>query len=174
MLHDFKIYICNFFIAFIPFHSMRLFYYRYVMKFDIGKGSSIHIGCHFTVTSNFKLGKNSTINQNCRLDNRGGIYIYDNVSISPKVDLITADHDVYSPTCIGREKEIIIKDFVFIGSNAMILQGVTMNVGSVLGAKSLLTKSTVAFGIYTGLPAQYKAKRPAELDYNASYVRWFH
>lgn len=174
MLHDLKLYACNFLIAFIPFHYIRLGYYKYVMKFEIGEGSSIHLGCHFTAVGDFYMGKNSTINQYCRIDNRGVISIGDNVSISPRADLITADHDIYSSNCAGRQKKIEIKNFVFIGSDAMILPGVIMEEGSVLGAKSLLTKSTVPYGIYTGLPANLKANRPSDLDYQASYIRWFH
>ncbi len=144
------------------------------MKFQIGKGSSVHLGCKFTAVTEFYMGKNSTVNQYCRMDNRGGISIKDNVSISPCVNLITADHDIHARDCLGRQKEILIKDHVFIGSDAMVLPGVIMEEGSVLGAKSLLTKSTIAFGIYTGLPAQLKANRRTDLDYQTSYIRWFH
>ena len=174
MLHDFKLYICNFFISYVPFHAIRLFYYKYVMKFEIGKGSSVHLGCKFTAVTEFYMGKNSTINQYCRIDNRGGITIGDNVSVSPCVNLITADHDIHANNLEGRQKGIIIKEFVFIGSDAMVLPGVTMEKGSVLGAKSLLTKSTVDFGIYTGLPAQLRANRRTDLNYQTSYIRWFH
>jgi acetyltransferase-like isoleucine patch superfamily enzyme len=174
MLHDFKLYFCNFFITFIPFHNVRLAYYKFVMKFKIGKGSSIHLGCRFTGVTGFEMGKNSTINQYCRIDNRGCIFIGDNVSISPCVNLITADHDIYANNFAGRQKEIIIKEHVFIGSDAMVLPGVIMEEGSVLGAKSLLTKSTIAFGIYSGLPAKLRANRPTNLDYDSCYIRWFH
>jgi len=144
------------------------------MKFEIGLGSSVHLGCKFTAVTEFYIGKNSTINQYCRIDNRGGIYIGDNVSISPKVDLITADHDVYASDCAGRQKSITIKDYVFIGSNAMLLPGANMETGSVLGAKSFVTKSTTPYGIYTGIPAKIQSERPKNLQYNASYARWFH
>ncbi len=174
MLHDFKVYFCNFFITYIPFHFVRLFYYKHVMKFKIGKGSSIHLGCKFTAVTEFSMGKNSTLNQYCKIDNRAGIYISDNVSISPYVNLITADHDVQAKDFIGRQKEIILKDYVFIGSDAMILPGVVMETGSVLGAKSLLTKSTVPYSIYTGTPAKHRADRNTDLDYQTSYIRWFH
>ncbi len=174
MLHDFKLFICNFFIAYVPFHFIRLFYYKQIMKFKIGKGSSIHLGCHFTGVTAFTMGINSTLNQYCRIDNRAGIVIGNNVSVSPDVDLITADHDIHTQSCDGRQKEIIIKDFVFIGSDAMILPGIIMEEGSVLGAKSLLTKSTVAYGIYVGIPAQLKGNRRTDIDYSASYIRWFH
>lgn len=174
MRHDFKVYFCNFFIAYIPFHFIRLLYYKYVMKFVIGEGSSVHLGCKFTAITEFYMGKNSTVNQYSKIDNRAGIYIGDNVSISPYVNLITADHDIQAVDFIGRQKQITIKDYVFIGSEAMILPGVVMEIGSVLGAKSLLTKSTIPYGIYAGLPAQLKANRRTDLDYQTSYIRWFH
>ncbi|RYY07625.1 MAG: acyltransferase [Sphingobacteriaceae bacterium] len=144
------------------------------MKFKIGKGSSIHLGCKFNAVTEFNMGKNSTVNQFCKIDNRAGIYIGDNVSISPYVNLITADHDIQAIDFIGRQKQIIINNYVFIGSDAMILPGVVMETGSVLGAKSLLTKSTIAYGIYAGLPAQLKSNRRTDLDYQTSYIRWFH
>lgn len=144
------------------------------MGFKIEKGSSIHLGCKFNTSKSFILGKNSTINQFCRIDNRGGIVIGSNVSISPYVKLLTADHDINDSNAAGRCREIVIEDYVFIGCDAVVLGGVKMEEGSVLGAKSLLTKSINSFDIYYGIPAQFKAKRNRGLLYNASYVRWFH
>jgi acetyltransferase-like isoleucine patch superfamily enzyme len=144
------------------------------MGFKISKGSSIHLGCKFNCTNNFSLGINSTINQYCRIDNRGGIIIGDNVSVSPYVKLLTSDHDINHPQFLGRNRQIKIEDYVFIGSDAMILGGVVMQRGSVLGGKSLLTKSTKPFGIYLGMPAIFKANRNTEVNYSTSYIRWFH
>ncbi len=170
---EFKIYLCNFFISYVPSHTIRLFYYRKVMGFTIGKGSTVHLGCKFNTPDTFLMGENSTINQFCRIDNRGGIAIGNNVSISPYVKLMTADHDMNHPQCAGRQLEIALEDYVFIGADAMLLGGVRMRKGSVLGAKSLLTKSTEPFGIYLGMPAVLKSQRIQNLDYNASYDRLF-
>lgn len=144
------------------------------MKFKIDKGSSVHLGCKFNGVTEFSMGKNSTLNQYCKIDNRAGVYIGDNVSVSPYVNLVTADHDIQAIDFIGRQKEIILKDYVFVGSDAMILPGVVMETGSVLGAKSLLTKTTIPYGIYAGIPAKLKANRRTDLDYTTSYIRWFH
>jgi acetyltransferase-like isoleucine patch superfamily enzyme len=171
---EIRIWVCNFIIAYIPFHFIRLSYYKYIMNFDIGAGSSVHLGCKFNSSRDFSIGINSTINQFCRIDNRGGIRIGDNVSISPYVKLLTADHDVNHPHFAGRNRPIELDEYVFIGSDAMVLGGVHMAKGSVLGAKSLLTKSTQAFGIYVGMPAFCKAYRNSAVSYSASYARWFH
>jgi len=143
------------------------------MGYIIGEGSSIHLGCKFNGSAFLHIGTNSTINQFCRLDNRAPIVIGNNVSISPYVKLLTADHDMNDPQCLGREREIIIEDYVFIGADAMVLGGVRMSKGSVLAAKALLSKSTESFGIYSGLPATRKSQRNQDLDYSASYNRLF-
>lgn len=100
--------------------------------------------------------------------------IGNNVPTLPCVNLITADHDVQTIDCAGRQKEIVIKVFIFIRSEAVVLPRVILEERSVLGAKLLLTKSTIAFGIYTGLSAQHKADRRKDINYSASYDRWFH
>lgn len=168
-----KIYVCNFIISYVPLHFVRLFYYRYMMGYKIGKGSSIHMGCKFNGSGLLYIGENSTVNQFCRLDNRASITIGDNVSVSPYVKILTADHDVNHPQCQGRERAIVIEDYVFIGSDAMLLGGVHMRKGSVLAAKSLLTKSTEAFGIYMGMPAVWKSQRNQNINYSGSYRRLF-
>lgn len=144
------------------------------MNFNIGKGSSIHLGCRFNSSGLFTMKENSTINQFCHIDNRGGIEIGNNVSISPRVSLITADHDLNDEQCTGRLGLINIEDFVFVGYSAVILKNCTLKHGSVLGAGSLLMQSTEAFGIYFGTPAQFKKTRIRTLHYNGSYKRLFH
>lgn len=144
------------------------------MKFKIGTGSSIHMGCKFNCKSKFSIGENSTINQFCRIDNRGGVYIGNNVSVSPYVKIITADHDLMDKNCIGREFKVVLEDYVFLGSEAMIFPGCTMKYGSALAARSVLTKDTERDYIYMGTPAVKYKKRPGKYLYTASYKRLFH
>jgi len=144
------------------------------MNFKIGKGSSIHLGCHFNSPGLFSIKENSTINQFCHIDNRGGIDVGSNVSISPKVSLITASHDLNDEGARGLTGAIIIEDYVFIGYNALVLKSCTLKTGSVLGAMSLLTSSTEPYGIYFGAPATLKKIRNKNINYSGSYKRLFH
>lgn len=174
MLSDFRLWVCNFIIGYIPFHLIRLSYYKYIMGFRIGKGSSIHLGTKFNCSKNLIIGNNCTINQYCRLDNRGGIFIKDNVSISPYVKIITADHDINTKSLDGRNKNVFIEDYSFLGADCLVLGGVNIAKGTVIGARALVIKSTEDFGIYYGVPATIKGKRDRNtIDYNASYKRWF-
>ena len=133
-------YIPNHFVNKIPFYFIRHFIYRKIYRLKLGKGSSIHLNCVIN-RFNIEIGKNTTINRKCYLDCRGGITIGDNVSISPDVQLITAQHDVNDPSFTFVKESIVIKDYVFIGTRAIILPGVQLGKGCVVASGAVVTKS---------------------------------
>lgn len=57
---------------------------------------------------------------------------------------------------------VVFEDFANTGANVVILPGVTLAEGCVVGACSLVTKSTEPWTIYAGTPARPIAKRPRE------------
>ncbi len=162
-------YIPNYIIAYIPFYSIRHFYYRKILRIKLGRYSSIHMGV-FINKNNIVIGENCAINRKCYLDGRGGIYIGDNVSISPEVQLITADHDIDSEYFEYNERPIYINDYVWIGTRAIILPGVTIGKGSVIAAGSVVTKDVPPYCVYGGVPAKYIKKRNNNLSYTC---KWF-
>ena len=137
---DFILWLCNRLIAYVPSGRMRLFFYRRVMRFKFDPKANLLSGTWCDCLGNVSIGKNSVINQNCRLDNRGGLMIGENVSISPEVHLITADHDIQSEDFHGRKAQITINERVFIGSRATVLPGVTIHEGAVVAACACVTK----------------------------------
>ncbi|WP_051291105.1 acyltransferase [Pedobacter glucosidilyticus] len=143
------------------------------MKFQIGKKSFINLGCKFNCKGNFYLGDFSVINQGSHLDNRGIIFIGNNVSIGPQVKIITADHDLFSENCVGRQKKIEIDDYVFIGYNATLIGNAKMSKGSALGASSLLNRPVEPYCLFVGNPAVKKKIRPSNLNYKMDYNRLF-
>jgi acetyltransferase-like isoleucine patch superfamily enzyme len=173
-LGNFLLFISNRVVAHIPIHTIRLFFYGFVMKFEIGENSSIFMGTWFDTRGNFKIGSNSVINQNCRIDTRGGINIGDNVSISADVCILTADHDLLDCQFKGRVDPVVIEDFVFVGTRAMILRGVTLGKGAAVAAGSIVTKDVPPFMIVAGIPARTIGCRPQNLVYNCQYRRLFH
>jgi acetyltransferase-like isoleucine patch superfamily enzyme len=144
------------------------------MKFDIGENSCIFMGAWFDTWGGFKIGKNSVVNHNCRMDTRGGITIGDNVSISADVFILTADHDLLDLKFQGRVGSVTIEDYVFIGTRAMILRGVTLGKGSAVAAGSIVTKDVLPFTIVAGIPAKKIGSRPKNLDYTCHYHKLFH
>jgi maltose O-acetyltransferase len=81
-----------------------------------------------------------------------------NVRIGPFVRVITASHD------IGPEDQrclidvvggpVVIEDGCWIGAGVTIMPGVRIAKGCVIGANSLVFRSTRANGLYLGTPAQ--------------------
>ena len=173
VLFDALLFVCNRVVAYFPSHSIRRWFYRTVMRFEIGERSFIFMGAEFDTRSLFKLGDHSTINQNCRLDNRGRLEIGNNVSISANVCILTADHDPQSATFAGRTRPVRIDDYVFVGTRAMILPGVTIGRGAVVGAGAVVTKDVGERVIVAGCPAKQIGMRDAELKYDIDYVRLF-
>jgi acetyltransferase-like isoleucine patch superfamily enzyme len=55
---------------------------------------------------------------------------------------------------------VVIEDFANVGTNAVIMPGVTLAQGSVIGACALVTESTEPWTVYTGIPAKPRKARP--------------
>lgn len=168
------LYFNNHFINQIPLGFVRMFFYRKFMEFELDSDSVIFMEAWFDTRKNFKLGKNSIINQKCRLDNRGGISIGERVSISAEVCILTADHDLQCCNFTGRTRPVYIEDYVFVGTRAMILPGVTLGKGCAVAAGAVVTKSVPPFTIVAGVPAKPIGKRPTEFQYRLNYRRLFH
>ncbi|GAL89119.1 acyltransferase [Jejuia pallidilutea] len=162
-------YIPNHIINKIPFYFIRHLYYKSVLGIKIGTGSSVHMNT-FVNRTNIKIGTNSSINRNCYLDGRGGLFIGNNVSISPEVHLITASHDINSESFEYFEKSIKVDDFVWIGTRATILPGVNLKKGCVVASGSVVTKDVSSYDIVAGVPAKVIGKRNEKLNYNC---KWF-
>jgi len=171
---DGALYFANQIVASIPSHRVRLFMYRNLFGFEIGKQSYIFMGAWFDhQKGGFKMGPNSVINQKCRLDNRGGITIGTNVSISAEVCLLTADHDPASPTNDSRIRPIQIEDYAFIGTRAMVLPGVRIGTGAMVGAGAVVAKDVAPYEVVAGVPARKIGTRTSDLKYTIDYKRLF-
>ena len=168
------LYISNGLIAKIPSHNLRKSFYRYALNISIGKNSFIFMVVTFDTRSNFSMGNNSVVNQNCRLDNRGGLFIGNNVSISSNVQILTADHNPQSAKFEGRTKSVNIYDYVFVGTRAMILPGVTLGKGCVVCAGAVVTKDVAENIMVAGVPARPIGKRNEMHEYTVNYGRLFH
>ncbi len=167
------LYVCNHIVNRIPSHALRLWFYRRFMKLQIGMCSAIFMGAWLDGIGSFVMQGNSVINQRCRLDNRGGIAIGRNVSISAEVCILTADHDPQGTHFDGRQKPVVIEDYVMVGTRAMILPGVTLGEGSVVGAGSVVTQDVAPYTIVSGIPAKPVGMRSRDLDYTLDYRRLF-
>src|ERR1700733_12688646 len=107
MRFDALIYICNHVIANLPSVTLRMTFYRHCMRCEFGPDVRILAGFWLDCRNHLSIGENTIINQRCRLDARGGLVIGANVSISPEVHILSADHDVYATDLRGRRGRVV-------------------------------------------------------------------
>jgi galactoside O-acetyltransferase len=74
--------------------------------------------------------------------------------VGPTIPEPYQDKIIYAP--------VILERFANVGTNVVILPGVTIAEGSVVGVGSVVSKSTKPWGIYVGSPARAVKTRPKE------------
>lgn len=131
------------------------------------------MNCKFDCAGGFIMGDNCVINANCRLDSRGILEIGNNVSVSEDVFFLTADHNEDFLGVLGRSKKIVVEDYVWIGTRAMVLPGVRIEKGAVIGAGAIVTRDVKYLDIVAGIPAKKINTRPENFNYSIEYKRLF-
>lgn len=167
------LFLCNYVVNRIPFHCIRLLYYRKVMRFEIGAGSHVLMGVIFDAPRKFSMGKNSVLTRGCKIGNRGGVRIGNNVSVAEEAFILAGDHDPNDPFFPSRFAPVVIEDHAFIGSRALILKGVCVGRGAVVGAGAVVHKTVNAHEIVAGNPAKPIGERNPDLRYEIQYGPWF-
>lgn len=95
------------------------------------------------------------------------VIIGERVCINDGVQILTATHDVSDPFWNHIKRPIIIDDFSWIATNAIILPGVHIGRGAVVGAGAVVSKNIAPYEIVAGNPAKtVSKKRNEELRYN--------
>ena len=105
---------------------------------------------------NITVGEGVFINACCHFQDHGGVTIGDGCQIGHNVVFATLNHGLApeerqttypAPIILGRN--------VWVGSNATILQGVTIGDNAVIGAGAVVTKDVEANTIVGGVPARF-------------------
>jgi maltose O-acetyltransferase len=156
----------------IPSHTIRRMLYRYVFRIKLGPGSTIHRHCRFYHPSGVSIGRDSVINWGVLLDGRWQIIIGDHVSISEEAMLITLDHNPDSPAFVEQGGPIVIDDYAFIGTRAIVMPDVKIGEGAVVAAGAVVTKDVPPYHIVGGVPARFIRERSRGLNYEIKYAKF--
>ena len=132
---------------------------------NISIGNNVKIDSNVTfaaISGLLSLGSNIHIGGGSHFSCSGSIQIEDFVTISQGVKIYSASDDysgesLTNPTIPGNYKKVqkekvIINKHVIIGSNSVILPGSNLEVGSAVGALSLVNGDLEAWSIYAGNP----------------------
>jgi len=171
-LKNIVIWLYNVLYNWIPFFTLK----RLVLRMGgvkIGRGSVIHTPVRFLGMGRIEIGDHSVINFGCFLDNRVGIRIGDNVSVSHGTRIYSLGHDVDDPFFATKGQRVTIGNYACVFSNVLIMPGVTLSQGSVVYAGSVVTKNVGEYHIVGGNPARFIRKRSTDLRYTLRYDQWF-
>lgn len=145
---------------------------------ELRMGERSYLAAHSYVTGEISIGSDSTVNPYAVV--RGKITIGDGVRIGAHTSLLAFNHgSSRTDQPIFRQphtaRGITVGDDVWIGSNAIVLDGVTIGPHSIIGAGAVVTKDVPAWSIAAGNPARVlrdrrepAAARPAAAASSAS------
>lgn len=97
------------------------------------------------------------------LDARGGIRVGHDTNISSHVKLITGSHDIDDPDFTADFLPIHIGHHCWIGTGAIVLQGVKIGDGAVVAAGAVVTKDVDPWTVIGGVPAKLIKHRKENL-----------
>ena len=104
---------------------------------------------------NISVGEGVFINACCHFQDHGGVTLGDGCQIGHNVVFATLNHELLPERRgVTRPAPIVLGKKVWVGSNATILQGVTIGDNAVVAAGAVVTKDVPANTIVGGVPAR--------------------
>lgn len=147
--------LCNYIIANIPCWTLRKLLYC-ALGLKIGPHSRIMMKTIVTHPWKIEIGTNSTVNEYCYLDGRGGVVIGDNCTVALCSMLVTGTHDYRSKCFDYCTEPIVIGDDVWIAARATVLNGCEIGNRCLIGAGAVVMPRTRCEEncMYGGVPAK--------------------
>ncbi len=147
----------------LPFEELLTDRWERARRLGFGEGTSIYQSSY--VMFDVKVGRGTWIGPMVMLDGRGGLTIGDHCSISTGVQIYT--HDTVRWALSGGRAEyevapVRIGDCCYIGSQSVILKGVTIGDHCVVGAHSLVNRDLEPYSVALGVPARVRGR--VEID----------
>lgn len=135
-------------------------------RVEIGSESIIRAGAMLLPSGGeIRIGDRTSLNQYVVVNGEGGVRIGDDVMIAAFVSIFAANHrfecaDVpISAQGMYSKGGIEIANDVWIGTHAVILDGVKIATGCVIAAGAVVTKDTEPYTIMAGVPAKQIGRR---------------
>ena len=138
--------------------ELRRLLARHIFK-RCGENFKAFHNVEFSFGYNMEVGDNVVVHRNVLLDDRGGIVLGNNVSISDYANIYSHTHSIVD------QKDVTnactrIDDGVRITYHATVLAGVHVNEQGMVGAMAVATKDVRPYHVYVGIPAKSVRVKP--------------
>jgi maltose O-acetyltransferase len=157
-----KYYLTNHVINRIPFHAVRLAWYRHFMGIKIGENSQIWMGCRFfgDAIAQIEIGAHTALSTDVLINASAPVKIGDHVVIAHGVQILTTGHDSRRSDFTPLRIPVTIESHAYIGNSAIILKGVILGEGATVGVGSVVFQDVKPLTVVAGNPARVCGTRP--------------
>lgn len=145
---------CNLYLAF----KFRRMLAPYIFR-KVGENFKCFHFVEWSFGYNLSIGDNVVIHRNVLLDDRGGIVIGDNVSISDYANVYSHSHSIVDINDISCQKTVI-GDRARLTYHSTILSGTQVGQDSMVGAMALAMRDVRPFHVNVGIPAKSVRVKP--------------
>ena len=113
----------------------------------------------FSFGHNMEVGDNVVIHRHVLLDDRGGIRLGNNVSVSDYANIYSHTHSIVDQRDVTNALTVL-DDGVRITYHATVLAGVHVGEQGMVGAVAVATKDVKPYHVYVGIPAKSVRVKP--------------
>lgn len=113
----------------------------------------------FSFGYNMEVGDNVVVHRHVLLDDRGGIVLGNNVSISDYANVYSHTHSIVDQRDVT-DATTVLEDGVRITYHATVLAGVRVGVQGMVGAVAVATKDVRPYHVDVGIPAKTVRVKP--------------
>ena len=153
------------FISNFPSRTIRLILLKRLGA-KICDNVSIFGGVKFRNPAKLIINEGCSIGPGVLLDSRCGLEIGKNVTIASETIIWTLHHDYNDLQFKAVGGPVVIENYAWICSRAIILPGVTIGEGAVIASGSVVTKNVDSWTVVGGIPAKKISERERkEYDY---------
>jgi acetyltransferase-like isoleucine patch superfamily enzyme len=138
--------------------ELRRLLARHIFK-RCGENFKAFHNVEFSFGYNLEVGDNVVVHRNVLLDDRGGIRLGNNVSISDYANIYSHTHSIVEQREVTNATTVI-EDGVRITYHATVLAGVHVHEQGMVGAMAVATKDVRPYHVYVGIPAKSVRVKP--------------
>lgn len=143
------------------FYGWRRFLLR-CFGATIGKNVLIRPSAQITYPWKVSIGDNSWIGDEVVLYSLGEIHIGKNAVVSQRSYICTGTHNYSKVDFEIYAKKITIHDQSWLATDVFVAPGITINEGTVVGARSTVIEDLEGYSVYVGSPTRFIKKRKIE------------
>ena len=138
--------------------NLRRLLAPYIFK-RVGEKFKAFQHVEFSFGYNIEAGDNVVVHRHVLLDDRGGIVMGNNVSISDYANIYSHTHSIVDQRDVT-DAVTVLDDGVRITYHATVLAGVHVAEQGMVGAMALATKDVRGYHVYVGIPAKSVRVKP--------------